>query len=57
MTYQDLKNKLTDGLYTGVTLSSEEIFALCLLLGSLPEDKEQEEIPSFFWKMGKDSVS
>lgn len=56
MTYQDLKNKLTDGLYTGVTLSSEEIFALCLLLGSLPEDKEQEEIPSFFWKMGKDSV-
>ena len=51
MTYLELQRKLEDNFYTGVTLSSEEVFGLYLLLGKLSIYDKQKQIPIPYWKI------
>lgn len=51
MTYLELQRKLEDNFYTGVTLSSEEVFGLYLLLRRLSIHDKQKQIPIPYWKI------
>ena len=50
MTYLELQRKLEDGFYTGVTLSSEEVFGVWVLFNKLSIKEKESKVPTPYWK-------